>query len=73
MVYSKTLVLNQITIHLVTTNHLTLDSEVFKIQQEVPFGVEPQPLAGNFYTYKTRESLVYQQRKFFDVDDVARL
>jgi hypothetical protein len=39
---------------------------------EVAFGVEPQPLSGNFYTYKTRK-FGLPARKFFDVDDVAAI
>jgi len=39
---------------------------------EVPFGVEPQPLSGKFYTYKKRK-FGLPARKFFDVDDVAAI
>ncbi len=38
--------------------------------QEVPFGVEPQPLSGKFYKYKTRK-FGLPRRKFFDVDEIA--
>ena len=37
---------------------------------EVPFGVDPQPLSGNFYKYKTRK-FGLPARKFFDVNEVA--
>lgn len=40
--------------------------------QEVPFGVEPQPLSGNFYKYKTR-AFGLPRRKFFDVDQIAEM
>ncbi len=39
---------------------------------EVPFGVDPQPLSGNFYKYKTRK-FGLPARKFFDVDDIATI
>ena len=39
---------------------------------EVPFGVDPQPLSGNFYKYKTR-AYGLPARKFFDVDDIATI
>jgi hypothetical protein len=39
---------------------------------EVPFGVEPQPLSGKFYKYKTR-AWGLPARKFFDVDDIATI
>jgi len=57
-----------------TTQHKPFNSRFGGIQNptEVPFGVEPQPLAGNFYTYKTRK-FGLPQRKFFDVDDIATI
>lgn len=39
---------------------------------EVPFGVDPQPLSGKFYKYKTR-AYGLPARKFFDVDDIATI
>ena len=39
---------------------------------EVPFGIEPQPLSGKFYKYKTRQ-FGLPARKFFDVDQIATL
>ena len=57
-----------------SSNHKPFNSRFGGIQNptEVPFGVEPQPLAGNFYTYKKRK-FGLPARKFFDVDDVARI
>jgi len=57
-----------------SSNHKAFNSRFGGIQnpQEVPFGVEPQPLSGNFYTYKTRK-FGLPQRKFFDVDDIATI
>tara|TARA_R110001632_G_scaffold183961_1_gene304039 strand:+ start:113 stop:565 length:453 start_codon:yes stop_codon:yes gene_type:complete len=57
-----------------SSKHKPFNSRFGGIQnpQEVPFGVEPQPLSGNFYTYKTRK-FGLPQRKFFDVDDIATI
>lgn len=57
-----------------SSEHKPFNSRFGGIQNptEVPFGVEPQPLSGNFYTYKTRK-FGLPQRKFFDVDDIATI
>jgi hypothetical protein len=57
-----------------TSQHKPFNSRFGGIQNptEVPFGVDPQPLSGNFYTYKTRK-FGLPQRKFFDVDDIATI
>ena len=54
------------------TEHKPFNSQFGGITNpsEVPFGVEPQPLSGNFYTYKTRK-FGLPRRKFFDVDQIA--
>ena len=64
--------LNQITIHLVNTKHFNSAFGGITNPSEVPYGVEPKPLAGNFYTYKKRK-FGLPARKFFDVDQIAEI
>ena len=57
-----------------TTKHKAFNSQFGGITNptEVPFGVEPQPLGGKFYRYKTRK-FGLPARKFFDIDTIATI
>lgn len=57
-----------------TTEHKPFNSRFggIKNPEEVPFGVEPRPTSGNFYTYSNRK-FGLPRRQFFDANEIATI